>query len=524
VASRRTIIVGAGIGGLVSALLLAARGEDVLVLEAADSPGGKLSQTVIAGRAIDAGPTVFTMRGVFDEILAEAGAALDDHLTLRPADLLARHAWGPEGRFDLPADRQAAVDSVAGFFGSDEARRYVGFCTAAKAIHAAVSATFITGERPSRLSVPFRIGLGGGAAMLRYKAFSTLATALSTHFADPRLRQLFGRYATYCGSSPYLAPAILMLIAHVEQEGVWLVDGGMKSIATMLANLAIAQGADIRLNTRVAAITVDHARASGVVLASGERLKANAVIANCDVAALAGGLFGPDAARAVNAVPPGGRSLSAVTWSLLAETRGFPLARHTVFFGGNYVEEFDAIFKAGRLPAEPTVYICAEDRNASGMRLDSSSHRPERLFCLVNAPANGDTRDFSATEIEQCRTTTFSLMQRCGLQVTYDPQAIATSTPADFNRRFPGTGGALYGQANHDLNASFRRPAARTNLPGLYLAGGSVHPGPGVPMAALSGRQAATALLSDLASTRPFRRTAIAGGTSTPSATTARRG
>jgi 1-hydroxycarotenoid 3,4-desaturase len=518
-AQDRVIIIGAGVGGLISALLLAARGIDVTVLEAAAAPGGKMSETVVAGRSIDAGPTVFTMRDVFDAILADVGENLDDHLALTPAAVLARHAWGPEGYFDLFADRAAATDAVERFFGGQSARDYEGFCQSAKAIHDAVAATFITGEKPSQLSVPLRIGLAGGAMLLKHRAFSTLWSVLTRQFSDPRLRQLFGRYATYCGSSPFLAPAMLMLVAHVEQQGVWLVDGGMIAVARMLARLAEKRGATIRCGATVSEIVVERGRATSVVLATGERISADAIVFNGDVAALGQGLLGENAAAAAERVQPAKRSLSAVTWSLVGCPKTFPLVRHTVVFGGDYAREFAEIGQ-GRLPTDPTVYICASDRAAS---LNQAFDGPERLFCLVNAPAVGDIRAFPEEEIETCRTAAFERMARCGLTIDYEPTAMATTSPAHFGQRFPGTGGALYGAANHDLNASFRRPGSRTRLPGLYLAGGSVHPGPGVPMAALSGRQAATALLADFASMRPSSRAAIAGGTSTPSATTVRK-
>lgn len=501
---KRVIVIGAGVGGLVSALMLAARGCEVIVLEAGDTVGGKIAEAHVGGSAIDCGPTVFTMRYVFDDILDEIGLSLDQELSLQPADVLARHAWGPDGHFDLMADRAAAIEAVGDFFGAREAAAYKGFCASAKAIHDAVAATFIKGERPSRLSVPFRVGLSGGVAMLRERAFASLWSTLSDHFSDPRLRQLFGRYATYCGSSPFLAPAILMLVAHVEQEGVWLVNGGMIEVARMLARLAEAQGASIRLEARVRDIVAERGQVSGVVLASGERLDADAVIFNGDVAALGDGLLGTAATRSVDPVPPSARSLSAVTWSFGAKTNGFPLARHTVFFGSDYPQEFEAIFKAGQLPKDPTVYVCAPDRDASG-RLKTEPDQPERLFCLINAPAVGDGRTFTEQEIDPCRKATFALMRRCGLEIDVNPLEMATATPTTFNTRFPGTGGALYGRSNHRLNASFDRPGARTRLPGLYLAGGSIHPGPGVPMAALSGRQAARALLKDFVSTRRFR-------------------
>jgi 1-hydroxycarotenoid 3,4-desaturase len=344
-------------------------------------------------------------------------------------------------------------------------------------------------QKPSALSLAAGTGL---SEMWGISPFATLWKALGEHFRDPRLRQLFGRYATYSGSSPFQAPATLMLIAHVEQQGVWLVEGGMINLARELAKLATRLGANVHVNTEVSEISSKGGRASGVVLSNGERIEADAVICNADCAALSTGLFGRAATGAVPATKPAARSLSAVTWTLSAAAEGFPLTRHNVFFGHDYPDEFDAVFRRGQIPDDPTVYVCAQDR--PGAVPDGGS---ERLLVLINAPANGDTETLSSAEIERCETRTFNLLERCGLTVHRRPDATTVTTPAQFARMFPATGGALYGPAVHGSMAAFRRPGSRSALPGLYLAGGSVHPGPGVPMAVLSGRLAASSLLRD---------------------------
>jgi 1-hydroxycarotenoid 3,4-desaturase len=358
--------------------------------------------------------------------------------------------------------------------------------------------------------------LRGIGDLWRISPFATLWSALGTHFHDPRLRQLFGRYATYCGSSPFEAPATLMLVAHVEREGVWLVQGGMHRLAAALADLAVRHGAAIRYATPAADIGVDGGRAARVRLASGEDLAADAVVVNADPAALTRGLFGRDAAAAVGAQRVS-RSLSAVTWALLAKTDGFPLVRHNVFFSGDYKAEFDDIFRAKRLPAGPTVYVCAQDRDDEGV----SPQEADRLLVLVNAPPTGDSHVFGNAEIEQCRERAFALLRRCGANIQAQQEMTVATTPNHFDGLYPGSGGGLYGQASHGWTASFSRPTARTRIPGLYLAGGCTHPGPGVPMAAISGRLAAEQVFAGLASRRPSRKAATPGGTSTPSATTA---
>ena len=205
-----------------------------------------------------------------------------------------------------------------------------------------------------------------------------------------------------------------------------------------------------------------------------------------------------------------------MTWALHARTDGFPLVRHNVFFCDDYAAEFRDIFQHRRLPRQGTVYVCAQDRDDSGTPVAG----PERLLCLVNAPATGDSGRPDPSEIEQCEQTHFALLRRCGLQIDHQPQATVLTTPAEFHQLFPATGGALYGQASTGWMDSFRRPSSTSKLPGLYLAGGSVHPGPGVPMAALSGQLAAATLMAHLDSTSPSRRVVISGGMSTRSAMT----
>lgn len=491
-------VIGGGVAGLVSAVLLAARGLQVTVLEKGPAPGGKMRQIALGDARIDSGPTVFTMLPVLEEIFAEAGASLSDHLTLERAEILARHAWVEGGRLDLFADIDRSADAIAAFAGPAEADGYRRFCRDAARTFRTLDRPFMRAASPGMVTMATTAGPFGMLNLLRARPFATLWNALGDHFRDPRLRQLFGRYSTYCGSSPFQATAILMLVAHVEQEGVWLVRGGMHRVATALEGLARSHGAEFRYGTEVRQVLLRDGRACGVELADGERLEADAVICNGDVGAVADGLLGGGVAPAVAPVPREQRSLSAVTWSMLAETSGFPLLRHTVFFSDDYAGEFDDIFVRRRLPRVPTVYICAQDRGAGPDAAAPPPGTRERLLCLVNAPPDGDANPFDAAEIERCTERTFGLLERCGLTVTRTGSDTVVTTPADFGRMFPATGGALYGRASHGWKASFQRPPGRTRIPRFYLAGGSAHPGPGVPMAALSGRMAAESLLRDL--------------------------
>lgn len=509
---ERVVVVGAGMGGLVAALELAAQGVDVTVVERAPTPGGKLRQSVIGQSRLDAGPTVFTMRWVFEDIFSSVNASLDDYLSLSPVEVLARHAWGPDQRLDLYPDVDRSADAIGELAGAAEAQRYKAFCARAQNIYETLEGPFIRAARPGVLDLVRGVGVRGLGDLWRIQPFNTLWGALGKYFKDPRLRQLFGRYATYCGSSPFSAPATLMLVAHVEREGVWLVDGGMYRIAEALTALGGDRGVTYRYGEEVAEVMVAGGKAAGVRLTSGERIKADAVVVNADAGALQVGRLGAGVERAIAPIPRSARSLSAMTWAFVGEVEGFPLARHSVFFSDDYAAEFDDIFKRNRLPERPTVYVCAQDRTDDAGPDPSGA---ERIFCLVNAPPRGDEKPFDASEIEQCQSRTFQLLERCGLHLCRQPESTVVTTPVEFENLFPTTGGAIYGRASHGWMASFQRPGSRSRVPGLYLAGGSVHPGPGVAMAALSGRQAAASLLSDLVSTKRSRPVATSGGMST---------
>jgi 1-hydroxycarotenoid 3,4-desaturase len=479
-------------GGLAAAIDLARRGAAVTVLERAAAPGGKMRRVIADGAGIDGGPTVFTMRWVFEGLLRDAGTRLEDELQLSAADILARHAWREGGRLDLHADIDRSAAAITQFAGAAEADGYRRFCARSRQIYQTLERPFIDGQRPSPFELSRRVGFAHLDRLLALRPWRAMWPALGEFFRDPRLRQLFGRYATYCGSSPLSAPATLMLVAHVEQDGVWLVRGGMHEVARALARVATGQGADLRYGAHVREVTVAHGKVTGVELDSGERLAADAVVFNGDCGALAAGHLGTAVRGAVPEVKPAARSLSAVTWCVRARTQDFPLVHHNVFFAEDYAREFKAIFDRRTITEAPTVYVCAQDRGA-----DVAIDGPERLLILVNAPADGEVAPLSEAQLADVQSRTFELMRRCGLVVAGVETGVRTD-PRGFNELFPATGGALYGRATHGPFATFARPGSRSRIRGLYLAGGSVHPGPGVPMATLSGRRAAESVAQDL--------------------------
>ena len=490
-------MVGAGIGGLAAALDLARRGLAVTVVEGVSRPGGKMREVEIHGNRIDSGPTVFTMPWVFESLFEDAGSALSEYVTIHAANLLARHAWPDGSRLDLFADHERTSTAIADFAGNSEAAGFRKFSDRARGIFRTLDLPFMRNPRPSLLSLLGASGLRGLGDLWRLKPFRSLWYELGQYFRDPRLRSLFARYATYSGASPLQAPATLMLIAHVEQCGVWRIEGGMQRLAEALVHEIRRHEGEVRFNCPARAIDIRDGRAVGVILADEERLPADAIVTNADTAAIANAELGAGAAAAVARPGAGHRSLSAVTWSLVAETSGFELAHHNVFFPNAYPGEFEDIFRRARLPVHPAVYVCAQ-----GKVNDGSSRAARRLFMIANAPADGDRVDYDEASIAPFQAAVFELLRSCGMSVAASPERTVVTTPADFEARFPGTGGALYGSPPHGWRASFARPSARSRIPRLYLVGGSVHPGPGVPMVALGGRFAAQAVAEDLEVTR----------------------
>ena len=262
-AKDRIAIIGAGMGGIAAAIRLSAFGYQVDVFEKAAAAGGKMREIMVGGEAINAGPTVFTMRWVFDELLDASSQTLEDVLDFNQANVLARHAWENSPALDLFADIEQSADAIGAFAGAANAKGYRQFCSDSAKIFHTLKRSYIATQRPSPLGLMRNIGLMNIGDMLALRPFSTLWNALGDYFPDHRMQQLFGRYATYCGSSPYSAPATLMLVAHVEQDGVFIAKGGMHGLAKALAGVAERQGVTFHYNIGVERILHENGQEIG---------------------------------------------------------------------------------------------------------------------------------------------------------------------------------------------------------------------------------------------------------------------
>ena len=492
----------------------------VLVLEAASCPGGKLHREHVDEWPIDLGPTVLTLRQVFDELFDRAGLSLEQAVPLKKQSRLARHFWPDGTQLDLYADLNASCDAIADVFGSEAAAGYRSYAAYAEQLYLTAQEPFIYAPRPSMARAMWHFGRRVFTAAKHMDAGRTMDEALLAFFPHtPKLRQLLGRYATYTGASPYQAPATLHLVSHVERMGVWAVVGGLSHLAEAIAKLIEQQGGRLRYQAPVAEVLRRRGRVCGVRLADGEVLEADQVIVNADIRAVEadalwpGSARAPALARALRKEPP---SLSALVLGMVAQVTGTPLAGHNVFFrAGGGQAEFDALFKHRTMVPDPTFYVYASDRaeNEGGV-LEGQ----ERLMGLINAPAG--LPPLRPDEAARWQQVMLARMAQNDVQVSLKHVPLVRQ-PSHFAERFFGSQGALYGRPPHAWRGFFTRSGSRTATSGMYLAGGGVHPGAGVPMAALSGKLAAVALMEDARLTRPSPRAATPGGIWTPKATTA---
>ena len=486
------VVIGAGVGGLSAAVALAARGLGVDVLEAGERPGGKMGIQVIDGVEVDTGPSVLTMPDALDAVLRLAGTSLADEVDLLSPSPAFRYVYPDGAVVDVHVSPDETLASVERALGPAAAAELAGFLGYARGIWNAAAPHFVYGPAPS----PAALALGGAASLAllpRIDPLRTMWGAIRRRVKDPRLRWLLARYATYNGSDPRRAPATLNCIAHVELAlGGYGVRGGMYEVTRALVRAAERLGARVHCGRRVEKILVRHGRVEGVETEGGRIWLADAVVGNADAAHVLGDLL-PRASRP--RAPSAQPSMSGWVGILKAARRGGAEARvaHTVLFPAAYMDEFADVFDRGRPPAEPTVYLCAQE--ACHARAGWAAHEP--VFAMANAPAEAPGRATPPETWERLRETVLSRLGAAGLRNSGDA-FVYERTPGALAEQFPGSRGSIYGAASNSPLAAFRRPPNRVKgVGGLYLASGSAHPGGGVPLCVLSGQAAARALLED---------------------------
>jgi len=493
------LIIGAGIGGLSAAIHLAAAGRRVTVLEKNPQVGGKMSELQLGGYRFDTGPSVITLRPAFEALFAAAGRRLEDYLDLHPLDPLTRYFY-PGGRvLNIQSEPSHTLEQIAAIEPAD-VQGYQRFLAYAARLFRITAPVFIFDQPPTWRSfarVPVK-------DWLAVDGLRSMQSAIQSHVRSLELRQLLGRFATYVGASPYQAPATLNVIAHLElNQGVWYPAGGIYQIARAYERLALELGVEIRTSTPVRSLDVQSGQVQGVILASGSRLAASAVLSNLDAANTYAKLM-PASLDQNQRVARQARFLAQAQPSgsgfiLMLGVRGQhpQLAHHNIFFSSDYPLEFEQIFRRQMPPSEPTIYAAISSKSTP----TDAPPGCENWFVLVNVPAlsaePGQGWDWSVRKAGY-RQLVLDLLARRGFDLSGKIEVEHILTPIEIETLSGAQRGALYGASSNNRWAAFLRPHNRDPLlNGLYFAGGTVHPGGGVPMVTLSGQAAARLILQD---------------------------
>ena len=485
------IVIGAGIGGLSTAIRLQSAGNQVTVLEKNELVGGKMYQLEQDGFRFDTGPSVITMRHVFEDLFASAGRKLEDYLSLVHVEPMTRYFYPDGFVLDASSDISKMAQQIETIDERD-VEGYLAYLAYAARIHRITGDTFIYNQPPNLASM-FKVPPW---QMMKSDPFRTMNGAIKSFVQSDKLRQLLGRFATYVGGSPYLAPATLNVIAHVELTGgVWYPEGGIYQIAKVLETLATEIGVTICTNQGVKQIRVDKGRVSGVLLENGDILDADVVVSNVDVAMTYQKLISSaDVAETrINKMSSYEPSCSGFVMLLGVEGKHDKLAHHNIFFSEDYPAEFKAIFKDGIPADDPTLYVAITSKTDS----DHAPEGCENWFVLVNAPPLNNHFDWEANK-QDYRDLVLRKLAEKGFDIRDKIRTETILTPDDLQAMSGAWKGALYGPSANDRFAVFLRPHNRSkDIKGLYFAGGTTHPGGGVPMVMLSGKVASDMVLED---------------------------
>ncbi len=471
------VVIGAGVGGLAAAVQLAADGHRVTVLERTAAAGGKCAEVTDEGFRWDAGPSLLTMPHVFSDLFAATGQPLDAELELLRVEPVTRYAFADGTELDLSADlpvAAAALEALAPGLSTDWTR-FLGTCAGMWR----AAGPFLSGPPPwpprrPRPGDPRPDPRDG----LRVKPWWTLRQLARAHTRDPRLQQVIERFATYAGADPRRAPAALALGGYVEHAfGGWHPRGGLHELVRALVRRLETLGGELRLQTAAERIVVRSGVVAGVALPDGTQLRADAVVTDVDEATVQGpllrGSHAPVATRE--------RSSSGLALLLGLRAGATPAPHHHISFPADYDAEFDDLFLHRRPVRDPTLYVAAPGVTDPSGAPDGH----EAWFVLVNAPAVGDAADWDAAEA--------AALERLGVE---DRIVVRhRRTPGDLERLTGAVGGAIYGAAPHGRLATLRTPGPTIRgARGLWLTGGTVHPGGGLPLVTLGGRAVARAI------------------------------
>ena len=478
---KKAIIIGSGIGGIATALRLRSMNYDVTVFENNNYPGGKLASFDLGPYRFDAGPSLLTMPHFIDELFDLFNENPRDYFNYKKKDISCRYFWDDGTKLNAYSEKSKFINEINKVLGVKESTIST-YLLNAKRKYDLTKSMFLEQslhKLKTYLSKDLLIGL---CNVFSFQINKTLNQVNELELKEPHLVQLFNRFATYNGSSPYKTPGMMTLVQHLEQEyGTYVSDKGMNNITKSLYDLALRQGIDFKFNSFVSQILVSGKRAIGVSVGE-ESYSSDIVVSNMDIVPTYRNLlknhYQPEKTLSQE------RSSSALIfyWGINKEFKNLDL--HNIFFSNDYKKEFQSIFEKKSIFSDPTVYINITSKDVKGDAPDNC----ENWFVMINSPNDsGQDWDNMIDEVKNNilkkinRLLNIELEDYIEYEKVYTPKTIESNTQSYM--------GSLYGSSSNNLMSAFlRHPNFSNETLNLYFCGGSVHPGGGIPLCLLSAK------------------------------------
>ena len=489
-------VIGAGIGGMSAAARLAKQGHQVTVFENSDQSGGKCRTEWFGDYAFDTGPSLLTLPAVFRDLFLKTGKRIEHVLDISPVDPAFNYNFADGSKVTFPnLSNPKTYLEIEKSFGISASNSWRQIIERSEKMWEASRDSFIESELTSIWPLLLRRNLINQINQI--SPFTSLRSLSEKLNLDPHLKMIIDRYATYTGSDPRSAPAVLLTIAFVESTfGAWHIKGGIGQLSVALEQRCRDLGVDFQFKSLVTKILVERNKVEGVVLSDGKIIKSDLVVSNSDAEYTFNSLIGNE----VSSARGERRKLKSATKSLAgfslllgldnSKSKPVDVEHHNVYFPENYDLEFDQIFTQKVPVTDPTIYLCAPKDSSMVKGADK-----EAWFVLVNAPRHEpelgwDWKDGGQEYAQKI----ISKMDDLGLNVTNRLDFMEYRTPADLENYAMAPGGSIYGTSSNSPVSAFLRAKNRSKVKGLFCVGGSAHPGGGLPLVGISAEIVAKAI------------------------------
>jgi len=472
---KKAIIIGSGIAGIAASIRLAVQGYDVHVFEKNDYPGGKLSAFEKNGYRFDAGPSLFTQPQNIEELFTLANESIEDYFQYQEVDIVCHYFFENGIQLNTYADREKLAQEFQSKLGErpESVKKYL---SKAETLYDNIGEIFLNHSLHLSKTWLHKRVLSALANVKMPYLFNSLHQYNSTQFKSKEAVQIFNRFATYNGSNPYRAPAMLSLIPHLEQnQGTFYPKGGMINITNALYKLALKKGVQFHFNHSVEKIVHEEGTAKGI-FTNGELVSADLIVSNGDVYYTYKNLLqNPSKIKTLEKLE---RSSSALIFYWGIKKEFSPLGLHNILFSEKYDVEFDHLFNKKTLFNDPTIYI----NITSKMEANQAPEGCENWFVMINAPTNiGQDWSKMIQDAKQHIIQKINRILKTDIESFIETEEVLN--PVTIEQKTGTYQGSLYGTSSNSKFAAFFRPSNfSSEINGLYFCGGTVHPGGGIPL------------------------------------------